>query len=344
MGVEYLYLKKLPKVDLHRHLDGSLRVETIYELAKEQNYKLPVDSVEELKNYVQVPENCNSLAEFLAKFETFYPLLEKPEAMERVAYEVSEDAYKDNVKYCELRFAPVLQAKGGHSMEEILDAVLRGLEKAHREFGIINPLILCCYRSEPPETSLETVKLAIKYRDRGIVGVDLAGDEEHFPAEIHKEAFQLAYENNLHITVHAGEVGAPSNMKEAVEILHADRIGHGIRLVEDEKLLQEFVDKKIPLEVCPTSNVHTNAVKSYEEHPLNKLLEAGVKVTINTDDPGISNITMSDELNVLQEKFNLDIEKIKELIFNGIDSSFTTDERKEKLRKEFKEEIEKLGI
>ncbi len=344
MKIDHTIFKQLPKVDLHRHLDGSLRVETIYNLAKEQNYKLPTDSIEELKNYVQVPENCNSLGEFLKKFETFYALLEKPEAMERVAYEVSEDAYNDNVTYCEFRFAPVLQAKGGHSMEEILDAVLRGLEKAHNEFDIINPLILCCYRSESAESSLETVNLALKYRDRGIVGVDLAGDEEHFPAEIHKEAFDLAKKENLNITVHAGEVGPPSNMKEAIEILHSNRIGHGIRLPEDRELLDFFVEKQIPLEVCPTSNVHTNAVKSYSEHPLKNLINAGVNVTINTDDPGVSNITLSDEYNLLIEKFNLDFKTIKKIMFNGINSSFTTNERKTKLKENLEQKLNELNL
>lgn len=342
MEVTYEKLKKLPKVDLHLHLDGALRVKTIYELAQHQNYKLPTDKLEELHKYVQVPENCRSLADFLKAFETFYPLLMNPDAMERVAYEVSEDCYKDNVKYCEIRFAPVLQAKGDYSMEEILDGVLKGLAKAHYEFGIINPLILCCYRSEPPETSIETVKLAIKYRNRGIVAIDLAGDEEHYPAEIHKEAFKLAQEHNFPITVHAGEAGAPKNIREAIEILGAQRIGHGIRIIEDKELYEYVKEKQIPLEMCLTSNVQTTVAKDYETHPFKRCFQGGLRVTINTDDPGVSNITLTDEYFLLKKYYNFGWQEIIKVLVNGIESSFTTEERKTKLKQEFEEEIKEL--
>jgi adenosine deaminase len=342
MEVTYDKLKQMPKVDLHLHLDGGLRVKTIYELAKEQNYKLPTDDIEKLKEYVQVPRDCRSLADFLKAFETFYPILMNPSAMERVAYEVSEDCFRDNVKYCEIRFAPILQAKGKYSMEEILQGVLKGLARAHYEFGIINPLILCCYRSESPESSIETVNLALKYRDRGIVGIDLAGDEEHFPAEIHKEAFKIAYENKLQITVHAGEAGSAKNIEEAIKVLKANRIGHGIHIVDDKELYEYAIETQIPFEMCLTSNVQTTVAKDYETHPFLKCFRDGLKVTINTDDPGVSNITLTDEYYLLKKYYNFGWKEIIKVLENGIDSSFTTKDRKEKLKNEFKEEVNKL--
>ncbi len=342
MEVTYEKLKSLPKVDLHLHLDGALRVETIYDLAKKANYKLPTDDVNELANYVKVPKDCRSLGDFLKAFETFYPLLMSPDAMERAAYEVSEDCYKDNVRYCEIRFAPVLQAKGDYSMEEILDGVLKGLARAHNEFNIINPLILCCYRSESAETSIETVNLALKYRDRGIVAIDLAGDEEHYPASIHKEAFNIAKENNLPVTVHAGEAGKASNIREAIEVLGAKRIGHGIRVVDDKELYEYAKDKQIPFEMCLTSNVQTTVAKDYETHPFKKCFNDGLKVTINTDDPGVSSITLTDEYALLNKYYGFGWKEILKVLFNGIDSSFTTEARKKKIKEEYTAEIESL--
>ncbi|MDD5066218.1 MAG: adenosine deaminase [bacterium] len=340
MDQMYEIIKKLPKADLHRHLDGSLRTQTIYEVARERNYPLPAGSVDELGRYVQVSEDCRSLADFLKAFNTFYPLLMNPDVMERAAYEVSEDAYNDNVKYCELRFAPVLQAKEGFSMEDILAGVLKGLKKAHEEFNIINPLILCCYRSESPESSLETVKLAIKYRDKGIVAVDLAGDEEHYPASAHKEAFNLARKNGIQITVHAGEAGSVNNIREAVEVLKTDRIGHGIHILDDNKLYQDFIQRQIPLEMCLTSNIQTTVVKSYEEHPFSKCFRDGLKVTINTDDPGVSNITLSHELYLLHKYYRFSLDEIKRVILNNVEASFTTKKRKALLKQEFEKEFE----
>lgn len=341
MSLNYDLIKKLPKIDLHRHLDGSLRAKTILEIAGEQNFTLPADNEAEITKYVQVNKDCKSLTEFLKAFETFYPILMNPHAMERIAYEASEDAFKDNVKYCEFRFAPILQAKGDYSMEEILQGVLKGLKRAHNEFNIINPLILCCYRSESPESSLATVDLALKYSD-SVVAVDLAGDESNFPAEPHKEALIKAHDNNLYITVHAGEAGSVNNIREAVESLFASRIGHGIHIIDDQQLYELFKEKQIPLEICLTSNIQTTVAKDYPTHPFLQCYNDGLKVTINTDDPGVSSIVLSDEYNILSEYYNLSIEDIKKMIFNGIDSAFTTDERKEKLQEEFQHEIDDI--
>ncbi|MBU1078154.1 MAG: adenosine deaminase [Spirochaetes bacterium] len=327
-------IKELPKVDLHRHLDGSLRVRSILEIANQQQYTLPSADVKELEKYVTVAPDCRSLGDFLKAFETFYPILMNPSAMERIAFEASEDAFQDNVKYCEFRFAPVLQAKGDFSMQEILQGVLKGLEKAHTEYDIINPLILCCYRSESPASSLETVKLALENR-KSVVGIDLAGDEEHYSAKDHLEAFQLAKENDLPITIHAGEAGTVHNIREAVELLHASRIGHGIHIIDDKDLYDYFKKNQIPLEMCLTSNIQTTVVPDLATHPFRSCYHDGLKVTINTDDPGVSSITLSDELHLLTRQYDLTIDDIKKIISNGIDASFTTEERKAILKKKF---------
>lgn len=343
MEITYDTVKKWPKVDLHRHLDGSLRTRTIYEIAQRKGFRLPTDDPDRLGQYVQVPADCRSLSDFLRAFETFYPLLTDPAVMERAAFEVSEDAWKDNVKYCELRFAPVLQAKSGHSMEEILVAVLAGLKKAHDQYGILNPLILCCYRSEEASTSLETVELALKYKNRGIVAVDLAGDEEHYPAQPHNEALKWARENGMGITVHAGEAGPAGNIREAVNELHADRIGHGIHILDDRTLYKELIEKQVPFEMCLTSNIQTTVVKSFRQHPFPECFKQGLKVTVNTDDPGVSNITLTHELFLLKEQYHFNGKQIQAVILNGIDASFTTPERKTRMKQEFQAEFEKYG-
>lgn len=341
MEITYDLIKKWPKADLHRHLDGSLRARTIHEVALQKGFRLPADDPDRLARFVQVPADCRSLSDFLKAFETFYPLLTDPKVMERAAFEVSEDAWKDNVRYCELRFAPVLQAKSGHSMEEILLAVLKGLKRAHDLYGIINPLILCCYRSEEASTSLRTVELALKYRERGIVAVDLAGDEEHYPARPHGAALKLARENGMGITIHAGEAGPVKNIREAVAELDADRIGHGIHILDDTALFQDLAEKQVPFEMCLTSNIQTTVVKSFEEHPFPRCFRQGLKVTVNTDDPGVSNITLSHELMLLKEHYHFNGKEIQAVILNGIDASFTTPERKDRMKKEFQAEFER---
>ncbi|MBN1899042.1 MAG: adenosine deaminase [Spirochaetes bacterium] len=342
MEVTHEILKKIPKLDLHRHLDGALSASTIKRIARKQNYTLPTEDPDELAKYVQVSPYCRSLAEFLKAFETFYPLLMNPKAMEIAAYEVSRDCFEDNVKYCELRFAPVLQAKGDYSMEEILDGVLTGCKKAHDELGIINPLILCCYRSETLESSIQTVNLALKYRHRGIVAVDLAGDEEHFPAKIHKQAFDLALKNHMPVTIHAGEAGGSENIKEAINVMGATRIGHGIKVVNDPELYQEVKVKQIPLEMCLTSNVQTTVASDYISHPFEQCYRDGLKVTINTDDPGVSHITLTDEYFLLKQYYHFSWDDIIKIASNSLTSSFTTEERKEKLRSEMKKEMESI--
>lgn len=335
---------RLPKCDLHVHLDGSMRVKTIRDAANKLGVRLPTQDLKELARYVQAPPDCRNLSDFLKAFDLFYPALKDPEVLERISYELCEDASKENIRYMEVRFAPVLQAREGFPMEEVVKSVLKGLERGERDFKIKTPLLLCCYRSEPPATSVETVNLALKYRKDGVAGIDLAGDEAHFPVGERKEAFLIAKKNNLPATVHAGEAGGAKNIRFALEVLGARRIGHGVRLKEDPDLLERVKRNKVPLEMCLTSNVQTQVVKEYDLHPFREYYDLGIPVTINTDDRGVSNVTLTSEIIKAIEYYQLSLEDIKRIILNGIEYAFTTEKEKRDLKREFEKRFQELGI
>lgn len=330
-------IKNMPKVDLHVHLDGALRPQTILDLAREQGYKLPADNVEELKKFVQVSPECKSLVEFLATFEVFYPLLRNGPALERIAYEFCEDMARDNVRYCEVRFAPVLQQTPEFSMEDVVVSVLRGLERGQKDFPVTVKVILCCYRLDgvPIEASLTTVDLAKKYSGAGVVGIDLAGDEYHYPATLFREAFARAREYGMKITVHAGEAAPAQSIRDALDVLGAHRIGHGVRLKEDRELWDRIIAEKIPLEMCLTSNVQTQVVSSLEAHPAKHYFDSGVQITLNTDDPGVSDTTLTQELCRAHEYLGFTLEELEKIMRTGMEHAFVQDKIKEKLLKEF---------
>ncbi len=329
----------LPKLDLHLHLDGAIRTETIRDLARRFDVDLPSFEVDTLANHVQVQPDCRSLSDFLECFETFYPVLQYPQALERIAYELCEDLARQGVIYAETRFAPVLLLEQGATKEEHIKAVLEGLEAGREEFGVFVRLILCVYRGTNPEDSLEVVELAEKYKERGIAGIDFAGDESQFDAAPHSEAFSLVKEYDLPLTIHAGEAGAVDNIREAVD-LGADRIGHGVRLQDDPELVEEVVEKQIPLEMCLTSNLQTQAVKSLPEHPFGEYYRRGVKVTINTDDPRVSNTDINKEFLMAARQFELELADLKEILLNAVDTAFVEEELKSELRAEINSTVQ----
>jgi adenosine deaminase len=337
-------IHRLPKCDLHVHLDGSIRVGTIRDAANKMGVKLPTQNLKKLAKYVQAPPDCRSLTDFLKAFELFYPALKDPEILERISYELCDDVARENVRYMEVRFAPILQATENFTMEEVLTSVLAGLKRGSRDFSVETLLLLCCYRSESPATSIETVKLALKYREKGVAGIDLAGDEAHFPVGEHKEAFLIAKKNDLPATVHAGEAAGAENIRFAIEGLGARRIGHGVRLKENKQLLKKVIRERIPLEMCLTSNVQTQAVREYDLHPFREYYDLGVPVTLNTDDRSISNITLTGELIKAIEYYQLSLEDIKRITLNGIEYAFTTAKAKKALKKEFENRFQELGL
>ncbi|MFA5778647.1 MAG: adenosine deaminase [Elusimicrobiota bacterium] len=336
-------LKKIPKVELHCHLDGSVRTSTILELAKKQKVKLPTENVEELNKYVQVSPDCRSLTDFLQAFEFFYPLLQTPYAVEKIGYELCEDAASENIKYLEVRFAPFLQASENFKITDVVKICLDGLRQGSRDFKIGVGLILCCYRSNPEEANITTVELAKKYADYGIVALDLAGDETRYPTRDFAEPFVLAKKYKIPFTVHAGESAGAESIREAVE-LGASRIGHGVHLIDDTNLMEEIKEKEIPLEMCITSNIQTHVVADFESHPIKKFYDNGVIVTINTDDRSVSGIDLTNEYNVAVNRLGFDVSDLIKIIHNGINALFIPDKNKAELNKIFKTEINALKI
>src|SRR5690349_6245952 len=261
-------LRALPKTDLHCHLDGSMRLNTILELAEKQHVKLPADTADGLARAIHMGEICKSLEDYLVAFDVTLSVLQTEEALYRSAYELGIDAAAENVRYLEVRYSPALHQQKGLKMTTVVDSVLEGLRDAKRETGLKYGVLICGIRHMAPQTSIRLAELCVAYKNRGVVGFDLAGAELNFPAKDHRDAFQLILRNNVNCTAHAGEAYGPESISQAIHNLGAHRIGHGTRLREDGDLLNYVNDHRIPLEVCLLSNVQTRAVTSLDAHPL----------------------------------------------------------------------------
>jgi adenosine deaminase len=315
-------IHKLPKTDLHVHLDGSVRIETILELAKEENISLPTYDAKELTNLIVCGDHTESLDDYLRGFDIVNLVLQSKNSLRRAAYELAEDAAKENIRYMEVRYSPILHTQKGLKLTEISQAVIDGLKDAERAFNIKTGVTICGIRNMDPMTSLKLAELAIAFKNKGVIGFDLAGGEYDHPAKDHKEAFDLALRNNLNITIHAGEAYGPESIHQALHYCGTHRIGHGTRLVEDGDLLNYVNDHRIPLEICITSNHHTKSVPDLSNHPIDFYISYGLRVTINTDNRTISNTTLTDEYMLAIELFDLDYPVVKNLVLNGFKSAF----------------------
>ena len=336
-------VRALPKTDLHCHLDGSLRVETLLELAHEQGVELPADNVEELNNIIHAGSERNkSLAEYLKVFDYTLSVLQEAPALERVAFELAEDQWNDGVRLLEVRFSPVLNIEKGLTLAEIIEATKAGLKRAEAKYGIKTGIIVCGIRSIGAQTSLTLAELAVAFKNRGVVGYDLAGQEENFPAKDHMEAFYLTLNNNLNLTIHAGEAYGPESIHQAIHYCGAHRIGHGTRTREDGDLLNYINDHRIPLEMCITSNVQTGSVNSFETHPIRNYYDLGLRVTINTDNLLVSDTTITKEFLIAHKYYDFDLDDFKEMIIFGFKSAFLPYKEKRKLVREVVEELAKF--
>jgi adenosine deaminase len=327
-------LRSLPKVLLHDHLDGGVRPQTVIELAKIAGYdKLPTTDPRELAVWFHRGATRGSLPLFLEGFEHTCGVMQTEESLERVAYEMIEDMKNDGVVYVETRFAPTFHTAKGLHHETIVRSVLRGLERGKKDFGVEYGIILCAMRSMEPQFSEEIAELAVDFRDRGVVGFDLAGEEGGYPPKKHIEAFHYIQRENFNITIHAGEAFGKESIWQAIQWCGAHRIGHATRLVEDMKvkdgevlnmgrLAQYVLDKRLPLEICLTSNVHTGAVKNLKEHPFGIYYRYRFRVTLNTDDRLMSNITLTDEYKTAAEVFDLTLDDLEKLSINAMKSAF----------------------
>ncbi len=325
-----------PKAELHCHLDGSLRLETMLELAEEQGKtrRLPADSVEGLEEILVEIDDSETLEAYLAWFRYTIPLMQTAEALERIAYELAEDNAAENVRYLEVRYGPILHTEEGLTLEEANDAVLAGLRRAEQDLGLRTALIICGLRDRYESASLRQAELAAAYRERGAVGFDLAGGEAGNPPKHHRAAFYYARNHLLNLTIHAGESWGPDSIRQALFFCGAHRIGHGTSLYKDPDLMQYVVDHRIPLEICPTSNVQTHVVSSYEAHPLKRYVEAGVPVTINTDNRLFSRTSVTDELWRVHAHCGVGAEDLREIALNGFRHAFLPWDQRQALLKE----------
>lgn len=327
-----LDFRRLPKVLLHEHLDGGLRPATIVELADEQGYTgLPTRDPDELASWFHRGAQKGNLPEYLEGFAQTTAVMQTAAALERIACEFIEDMARDGVAYAEVRFAPVFHTLKGLTQDEVVEAVIQGLERGRRSHRVEWGLILCAMRDRTD--SLEAAELAIRWRDKGVVGFDLAGGEAGHPPKKHLEAFQAIQRANFYITIHAGEAFGPESIWQALQWCGAHRLGHGTRLRNDieirpdgslkiGRLAQYILDRRVPLEMCLSSNVHTGACATLEEHPFALFHRAGFRVCLNTDDRLMSDTEMSKELSLATATFNLSLLDLEKMTMNAMKSSF----------------------
>jgi adenosine deaminase len=340
--VTYELLESLPKTDLHCHLDGSLRLSTILELAERSGVKLEYTNEDQLRAAIGMGKNHASLEEYLKGFDITLAVMQTEEAIYRGAYELGEDAAKENVRYMEVRYAPILHTRSGLPLPNIVEAALEGLADAKRDYGIEGRIILCGIRNMSPATSFQMAELAIAFKHAGVVGFDLAGAELDYPAKDHVEAFRLILNNNVNCTLHAGEAYGPESIHQAIHYCGAHRIGHGVRLAEDGDLLNYVNDHRIALEVCPSSNVQTGAVPSLDRHPLRFYFDYGIRVTINTDNRLMTDTSVTKELWLAHQKLGFTLEELKQIIIMGFKAAFLPLRERRNILSSALSEIEQL--
>jgi len=324
--------KTLPLCELHRHLDGSIRLETILELADQHGIKLPSNDVAGLAPYVHIDESAPGLMAFIDRFEHMTAVLVDADACRRVAYENVEDAKREGIDYIELRYSPWFMAET-HAMDpaEVMEACADGIRTAERDTGVRANIIGILSRTYGAETCMKELDAILAHRDH-IVAVDLAGDEARFPAHLFKEHFKRVRDAGLHVTIHAGEADGPRSVWSAIRDLGSERIGHGFRASEDPALVDYLAEKGIGLESCPTSNLHISAVENYASHPIKQLADHGVKFCLNTDDPGISAIDIAHEYNIAAPAVGLTDEQVLQSQRDALDMAFLSKAEKSDLQ------------
>ncbi len=323
-------LRRLPKAELHCHLDGSVRPATMLELAQEYGKPMPASDAESLRDAMTV-DDAHNLEDYLERFATTLSVMQTESALERISYELAEDSAHDGVRYIEVRYAPVLNVREGLSLEQAVEAPLRGLARAEKQHGIVGRVIVTAIRNMAPSVSQELAELAVAYRGKGVVGFDLAGGEFGNPAKAHVRAFEYARAHDLACTCHAGEGDGAGSVREAVHVCGAHRIGHATRLIEDRSLTNYCNDHRIALEICLTSNVQTRAAESYEAHPFREYFDRGLNVVLNTDNRLMSGVTLTDEYVHAAESLDFTFDELSRVALNGFESCFLPYEERMRL-------------
>ncbi len=333
MKINASLLQKLPKVELHCHLDGSLRIPTILDLAKQDKVTLPTSSSDKLSKLLVIGKTRGSLEDYIKRFDITLSVMQTPEALRRTAYELIEDVAKENVRYIEIRYSPILHTEKEMTIGESVEAVRRGLQRGQKDFGVKSGIIVCGIRNISAAASLKLADLTVRYKNKGVVGFDLAGAEENFPAKDHQEAFYMILNNNINATIHAGEAYGPSSIHQAIHHCGAHRIGHGTRLKENKDLMNYVNDHRITLEICLTSNWQTRSIRSLKYHPLKYYYDQGIRVTINTDNRLMSGTTLTKEFLLAHKLFGFKLYDFREMIIMAIKSAFLPyAERKQMIR------------
>lgn len=330
----------LPKVELHRHLEGSLRLSTMLDVARKHGVTVPV-SMLNLSGLVQVQDQDPlTFTNFLEKFKTLRLFYRSPDVIHRVTREAVEDAAKDNVRYLELRFTPAALSRAeGFPLHDVMDWVVASAQEAAEAFKIKVGLIASVNRHESPELAEQVAWLAVEHQKNGLFGLDLAGNEAEFKAAPFYDIFKEAKQSGLHVTIHAGEWGPAENVRDAIENIGAERIGHGVRVMEDAAVVSLAKEHGSVFEVCVTSNFQSGVVTELEKHPLPAMLDAGLKVTVNTDDPSVSRITLSNEFQIVHEKLNVSMDALKDSVLLAAQSSFLPGAEKALLVEALKKEL-----
>ena len=326
------FYKNLPKIELHRHLEGSVRLGTLMEIGRLYSMDLP--NTDKLRTLVQVGENEKFTSEnFLSKFQTLRLFYRSPQVIQRITRETIMDAAADNIRYMELRFTPVALSRAeGFPLTDVIDWVADATRDATEEHAVKTRLIISLNRHESINVAAEIAQLAADRLDKGIIGLDLAGNEAEFSALGFLGIFKEARQAGLHVTIHAGEWGGAANVLNAILYLQAERIGHGIRVLEDPQVVALAREREIPFEVCVTSNYQSGVIPTRTVHPLPRMISLGLNTTLNTDDPSISQITLSDEYRLACEDLGLTLEVLRGRILAAASAAFLSDQEKTELQ------------
>ncbi|HEX3629368.1 MAG TPA: adenosine deaminase [Candidatus Dormibacteraeota bacterium] len=331
---ETAYFRAIPKAELHLHLDGSVRPRTVYELAKQNGVPLPVDDADRLSDFLQANDRTASLAEYITFFELPIAVMQTVPALERVTHELCEDLARDNVRYAEIRYGPWLHVQHGLSLTDVIRAVLSGWSKGKKDFGLEGGVIVTALRDMPPAQNLALAQVAGRFVSEGVIGFDLAGDEAGHPPILHEDAFRVARSLGLNITIHAGEAAGPESVRQAIS-MGATRLGHGVRAQEDIEVVGMVLENGVQLDMAPTSNAHTKAVRRLEEHPLRRFYRQGIKVTISTDSRTVSQTTLADEYSKAARVIGCSIDEIWAMNLQALEGGFADQLTRTRLRHEF---------
>lgn len=339
-SINHALLNRLPKVELHCHLDGSLRPESILDEALSQGIKLPSFDLKELSTILRIGNKRGSLEDYIKLFDITLTVMQTPESLTRFAYELIEDVAKENVRYIEVRYSPILHTQNGMTLDESVESVKKGLKKGEKKFSVKSGIIVCGIRHISTEASLILADLTVRFKNKGVIGFDLAGIEENFPAKEHREAFYQIRNHNINTTIHAGEAFGPASIRQAIHYCGANRIGHGTKLKDDKDLMNYVNDLRIPLEICLTSNWQTRSVRSLKHHPFRFYYDQGIRVTLNTDNRLMSNTTLTDEFMLAHNLFDFQLRDFREITIFAMKSAFLPHNERRKIIKSIAEEFE----